>query len=1777
MASVLSFEIYERKTSSASHEAECLAGSENVTTLQTDDKTRPHTHQVESKLSEPSRNRLKEAYGKTPLSFEANQGQTASQVKFVSRNSNFNVYLTATEAVLDLSLPRKSREPSEDDEHQPEVSPRQLSDDKDRAVIRLQLLNSNRKPRLRGLDQLTGKSNYFIGTDSGQWRREVPQYARVRYANVYPGIDVVYYGNQRQLEYDFVVTPGADPRQIKFKVAGADRIEIADDGDLLIHSAGGILRQQKPFVYQEIEDGKREVASRYVLTDDASISFQLAAYDQSKQIVIDPVLIYSSLVGGVNAEQGLAIAVDRQGSAYIAGRTDSMNFPVTGAALQNTNSGGGDAFIVKLNPAGTSIVYATYLGGNGFDSITDIAIDDEGNAYITGWTDSNTFPRTANAPQQSPAGSLDAFITKINTEGSALIYSTFLGGANFDQGLGIAIDREGGVYVAGVTDSPNLTNPDAPKVKSGSPNFISENAGGNWNTRDNGLTASAVTSYAIDPTDARTVYAGTLNGVFKSVDGGGEWRLTGSSRAMSPTTTNAIVIDPATPTTVYAATFSGVYKSIDGGDSYQVFNSGFFIPIVYSLLVDPTTPTTLYAGTLTGAYKTTNGGANWTEINVGLSSSPFNNSAPRVNELGFDPANSTTIYAGTSRGMYKTTNGGVSWTAINNGLGLNSFNVPEVIALAVDPLDPATIYVGVQGFFGGIYKSTDGGSTWSVSNTGLSQNVSGTNFTLTVNALAINPMTPSTLYAGTSSGVYKSTDSGSTWSASNTGLSNTVVNALVIDRSTPTTIYAGTNSGTDAFVAKLNQAGTNFDYVRYLGGDETDSARDIVVDASSNAYVTGSTRSTNFPTANPLQAVNNGFFDSYVTKLDATGSTLLYSTYLGGGSNDSGLSLALDASGNILLTGSTFSIDFPVANAFRTTNGNAGFSDAFVSKIAANGATLDYSTYLGGDNGSDQGLGIAVDASGNAYVTGVTSSPNFPVRDAIKPILGGSSDAFLTKINLNNSELSFSTFFGGSGSDQANAIAVDAKGDAYIVGTTDGFNFPGTNPQQGFRSNDAFIAKIGSGIDLALTMTDAPDPVRLGDDLTYTLNVTNNGDVTATGVTLIDTLPARATLVSAVSNQGTCFASAANEVTCRLGNINANQTAQITIVIKPPVASDITNTARVTADESENNQSDNTATVSTHVIYTDVSISNTTSHLRIEAGGSITYILTVRNAGPETIENLTVTNILPVETTFVACTATESGVCSGSGNNRTITFPSILKGKSATATLVAMVNESAAINSQIENTATLDSPLPDIDVSNSTARVTATVISPDRSPRENGKIAFVSRRSGDEYIHVMNPDGTGQTRLINPNGTGPTPQFPSGRRESEPVWSPDSTRLAFVRGTDGTSEIFIVNSDGTGLRQLTTNNSPDNSPTWSPDGTRIAYRSGGESGGRASGIYIANVDGSGEMRVSEGSSPRWSPDGARLAISRGFFGTSLIYIDGSAPVNIPLPSMIEWSPDGSKFVYRKEGGIYIANIDGTGETLVAAEQSAVTPAWSPDGSKIVFASFINSTGGIYVVNLDGSERRRLTDVFFDEYPTWQRRQSNDTPLPPTYRITGRIVRGDNGAGTPSSVTLTGTRMLSVSADFNGNFIFYDLPEGGDYTITASNIFVTGTPASQTFANLRANQTANFSVVFNRHTISGRVTERNGRGVAGLTVFLRQFFNARAQTTTDANGYYEFRNVSAGYDYSVHPSHFSLGSNPLYPKFKTLPTLDRNFTVNFTYSLQPLRPTRQTQRKGRSYF
>ncbi len=372
------------------------------------------------------------AWQALPLVFEANRGQADPEVKYLARMAAYSLYLADSEMLL--ALPQAGR------------------------VIRLRFLGASPAARAEGVDPLPGRSHYFLGQHPGGWLTSIPHFGRVRQHSLYPGVEAVYYGNPRQMEFDLVLAAGVSPGLIRLGVEGASDVRLDQEGNVILTAGGHEVRLLKPRAYQEAGGRRKPVVGRYVLRGQRQVGFEITAYDRGRPLVIDPALNYSTYLGAASDEVAYAVAVDGAGNAFLAGYTASTGFPVTSGAYRTAHQGGVyDAFVAKLNSTGTAFEYVTYLGGSGDDIAYGIALDSSGNAYVTGSTTSTNFPVTPGAYRGFYGGGLsDAFVTKLNPSGMALLYSTFLGGSGEDVAYGISLDGLTNATLTGATASADF-------------------------------------------------------------------------------------------------------------------------------------------------------------------------------------------------------------------------------------------------------------------------------------------------------------------------------------------------------------------------------------------------------------------------------------------------------------------------------------------------------------------------------------------------------------------------------------------------------------------------------------------------------------------------------------------------------------------------------------------------------------------------------------------------------------------------------------------------------------------------------------------------------------------------------------------------------------------------------------------------------------------------------------------------------------------------------------------------------------------------------------------------------------------------------------------------------------------------------------------------------------------------------------------------------------------------------------------------------------------------
>ena len=748
--------------------------------------------------------------GRLPLTFEVNQGQTAPEVKFLTHGNGYTAFLTVNGFVLSLRPDESAMIADTPSSSKPAPT--------SSATLHFSLIGAAPNSTIIGEDLRPGRVNYFIGNDETKWRTNVATYGNVRYKNVYPGIDLVYYGSHRQLEYDFEIQPTADPRRIQFAIQGASRVDVDGEGDLVIATASGdSVHFRSPLVYQ-VSNGQRVViAGGYIVTDTSHVRFQLGAYDPTKPLVIDPVLVYSTYLGGSRNEQPTGIAVDSSGCVYVVGYTNSTDFPLAteGSLPPNANH----VFAAKLDATGSNLIYADYIGGNSEDYGAALVLDASDEVYLTGSTTSSNFPLVSPYQNQQP-GPYTGFLSKISADGSKLLYSTYFGGSTFDQPTAIGLDGSGLVHVAGYTLSQNFPLANAMQTSA------LPNQGGVYG-----------------------VY-GFLSEF--SADGSGliySTYLAGNSNVVQSCGNNSCWPSP------YSAPVAIATDA--GGDTYVTGSTNTYnFPITQ------------------GSYQATN-------------------TAPQNATVGF---------------VSKFSNAG--------------------------NLDYSTYFYGSSGA------------------------------PVSIAAIALD---------GTGAAyITGSGQSDGTFPVTSTSICNPAVSGF------------GCSYG---FVTKFDPSGTTLLYSTFLGPNNYAFPQAIVLDANNDAYVLTSSSNSLYQTTNPVEPFV-GSADLLLVEIDPAAGTQLFSTYLGGSKINAPVSMALDGNGNLYLLGFTSSTDFPVtAGAFQWQL--AGGNDAFISKIgmasapsvALNPSSLQFTPVQVGSTSQPQSILLRNMGSASLTITTIASTANFAETD----------------------------------------------------------------------------------------------------------------------------------------------------------------------------------------------------------------------------------------------------------------------------------------------------------------------------------------------------------------------------------------------------------------------------------------------------------------------------------------------------------------------------------------------------------------------------------------------------------------------------------------------------------------------------------------------------------------------------------------------------------------------------------------------------------------------------
>ena len=1010
-----------------------------------------------------------ERYGNLPLSFEANQGQTDSQVRFLSRGSGYSFFLTQTGAVLSFAS----------DAHAVPT------------VLQMELSGASASVRVQGLDELPGRSNYFLGSNSSGWHTDVPTFSKVAYDNVYPGISLVYYGNQHQLEYDFVVTRGADPRQIRLTITGAQKLQVDARGNLVLHSTAGEVQLLAPKVYQESKGQKQEIAGQWSLEADNVAGFKVGAYDRTQPLVIDPVMQYSSFLGGSQKNSLNKIAVDAAGNAYVAGYTTSGNFPAAPTPQSMTFGSGTQsrgAFVAKIDSTGSNLLFSTYLSGSADEEATGLAVDSSGNIYVAGNTHSVDFP-TRDAFQSTCATHTQArtcssaFLTKISSTGDSLLFSTYLGGSGGESARSLAVDSEGSAYLVGVTSSVDFP------VTAGAAQ-----------TRCGGACQQNAFIAKFNPTGEALTYASYLGGSGSddaadlAVDATGNIYVTGHTTSpdfplASPYQKSCTIDATASSRACVATAFVTKIKSDGSAFAYSTYLGGNLGSQASAIAVD----------SKGDAYATGS-----------TQSADFPVAKPFQKSCGLDP---------------------------------------------------------------------------------VSHACSG-----------------------------------------------------------------------DAFLTKLAPTGKTLVYSTYFGGAGTDEATGIAIDAGGDVHIVGRTESSDLPTASSMQSKLKGASDAFVARFNPTGSALTFSTYHGGSATESGNSIALDAKGNVYITGETSSPDFPTQHPFQSSCAGA-CANAFVTKMALPpvGTTASTTTLTATPNPSTVGQSVTFTAT----VTGSSGTPTGNV-DFLD---GATNIGNVTLDGTGAATLMTSTLTAGS-----HSVTADYNGDAtYDVSTSNTVTQNVIAPPS--------IAKAF-----------VPTTIVVNGTSTLTLTITNPAanTVALTGVAFTDTFPAgvKVDTPNGLSNTcgGTATATAGSgSASLTGGTVATGSTCTVVVKVTSTTAGTKVNTTN--AVSSTNGGTGNTATDTLTVNPAPV-LAVVKGHTgTFSQGGTGTWTVDVSNTatGSTTTSGLSVTDTFASGFTLASSSGTNWS-CSGT-TTATCTSTSTIAGGSAYPTLTLNVNVPNSATT-VSNTAT---------------------------------------------------------------------------------------------------------------------------------------------------------------------------------------------------------------------------------------------------------------------------------------------------------------------------------------------------------------------------------------------------------------------------------------------------------------------------------------------------------
>ncbi len=1221
-----------------------------------------------------------------PLHFERGTGQS-----FVAGGPGYSLDLAPDSTTI------VRRQPAGDSANAP-------------ARIELQLLGASTSVRAEPLEPLASTSNYFLGSDPAAWRTGVRQFGRLRYADIYPGIDIVYYGNGSSLEHDFVVSAGADPNRIRLRLESIS-LNLDTSGDLIAETAAGTVRLLKPVAYQQSGDSRSPVESAYRLDANGDIAFSLGAYDRSRPLIVDPVLSYAVTFGFLDLING--IAVDSAGMIYVTGQAYSPVGITTKNPVLAAGSGTYNAFVTKINPTTNALVFSTYLGGNKADEGFGIALDGLGNVFVTGTTDSTNFP-IANAAQTALGTSTScstlsscgtAFVSALKGDGSAILYSTYLGGSTHDAGYAIAADANGSAYVTGLTFSSNFPVRNA---------LYGTSLGG---------TDAFVTKYNLAGQVQYSTYlggSGSDAGYGIAVDSTGAVYLTGAASVSFPlknpvsigstvvgnSTSGGVMIskiNAAGTALVWSnAVASGTGASIALDGSNNVYVTGSTSQPGVNNNYTPGVPTT------TGALNTTSGGSFVFKLSADGSTMVYStllggNATDYANGIAVDSSGDAWVAGYTTSNnfptvnpivaegggyFYASSNGGATFTAANLGLPASFFQ------LLFDPNNPGTLTLN-----GGIlYTSTNAGQTWTkITPIGLP--------TSGIIQIARSKSTPTTIYALAATGMYKSTDNGATYTLSTgTGIPTLTNAVFTVDPFSSTTLYLESASNilytsTDGGNTWTG-SGTTFPANRNVGPVIADPAHQGMLYTTCNSLIWKTTNGGSTWTSLTTSFSPNSLTidpNNPLTLYAATTFTPFYKSTDGGAT--------WTASSGLAGTSSTVVVDptnsqnvyvfFNPGLTYLSTNGGSSFTatkfsglpsidptnnqniyiatgsrnTGFLSELNPTGTALLFSTYAGGTYHSYY-EGVALDTTGNAYVGGFTDSKDAPsTTSGVAPsTVEGPTGATHTPVRPKPN------------GDQPVDLSAVSSGNGTTSGKVEVYDF--------------------GPVQTTLKVMDTVNPTSavIGTDFTYTITVTNTGSlISASNVVADWTAPS--TYSSAyqflVTEGPFACTQQGNTAQCYLHALAPGASAIFTV----QVSSNSLGSAYDNITVMASNAPTVTASANTQVLApsADLAVVIQTPLGNTETYGHLQFSVTVSNYGPQTATPRLFVNgdgtYESIYTYDTSCPGASSNqiVCIfsplASGTSRTLVGFGSTKSAIGTGTLTAVVSSTVSDPVPSNNTA----------------------------------------------------------------------------------------------------------------------------------------------------------------------------------------------------------------------------------------------------------------------------------------------------------------------------------------------------------------------------------------------------------------------------------------------------------------------------------------------------------